>query len=91
MRITPQIFSLGTKDSFVIFYKFLCDRLMAHVSIFCFDDNKIDVGFFFFPIARNSYHGKYIPFKCIVSFSFHISVCQKRAKESVKSSLVLYI
>lgn len=47
MRITPQIFSLGTKNSFVIFYKFLCDRLMAHVSIFCFDDNKIDVGFFF--------------------------------------------
>ena len=47
MRITPQIFSLGAKDSFVIFYKFLCDRLMAHVSIFCFDDNKIDVGFFF--------------------------------------------
>ena len=46
MRITPQIFSLGTKNSFVIFYKFLCDRLMAHVSIFCFDDNKIDVGFF---------------------------------------------
>ena len=48
MRITPQIFSLGAKDSFVIFYKFLCERLMAHVSIFCFDDNKIDVGFVFF-------------------------------------------